>query len=102
MLPERFALVTAKGPVCFNSSSANSFSGTLIPTELGLMVPTPGGNASSTSTTTVNGPGQYNSTTSGICVFILSFLNSAKECTSNETGLSSSLFLILKRFSTAA
>ena len=45
LLPEIFALVTARGPVFFNSSSANSFSGTRIPTESGFVVPIPGGNA---------------------------------------------------------
>ena len=56
--PERFALVTARGPVIFNNSIANSLSGTLTPIENGFFVPTPSANSFVVSTTIVKGPGQ--------------------------------------------
>ena len=56
--PERFALVTASGPVIFNNSIASSLSGTLTPIENGFFVPTPSANSFVVSTTIVRGPGQ--------------------------------------------
>ena len=71
--PEIFALVTARGPVNLRRLIASSFSGTLTPIELGSLVPTPFAKSLEVSTIIVNGPGQYNSTTSGIVVTRFSF-----------------------------
>ena len=95
--PVKLALVTAKGPVVLSSSIANLLSGTLIPIVFGDLVPTPSTNFSLVSTTTVKGPGQYRSTTSGMSVIIFSLLTESYEGTNNETGLLSSLSLILNR-----
>ena len=56
--PEVFALVTASGPISFNSCIVSSLSGNLNQIVFGFFVPTPSTYSSLVSTTAVRGPGQ--------------------------------------------